>query len=529
MIGLMQDVPLSFDLLLWRAERLFANKCMVTAVPGGVRTLRYGDFVGQVDLLGGVVDNLGVSDDGVVGSLSWAADHHMALYFGVPCSGRVLHTLNPRFSDPQLIHSVNDAADEVLFVDAPLALRIWHLLPSFPSVRHVVIIGDGSALPPAPGGVEVHDYDDLLSGSQPGRRAVTDENQAAMLCYTSGTTGDPKGVLYSHRSLVEQAMVLPSDDSLAIGEADVVLMGGQMYHANGISLPHICMTTGATLVMPGAEMSGERLVDLMVSEGVTVNLIPTPLWPMVIPHLAGRDLPKLRCNLGGGAATPEALSAKVEEVTGIPIQQIWGMTETATHGTLVRAKSYLKDEARSLGATVGLPNPGLMFRIVDEEGTELPWDGTAAGELQVRGLWVAGSYLKVSGTDGFTSDGWLRTGDLATIDPEGYIRVMDRIKDVIKSGGLWVSSLDLEALLSGHPSVSEVAVIGVPDERWDERPIAVVVPSDGHDVDPDELSAVLKGKVPSYWMPDAYVAADELPRTSVGKIDKRELRVRHGS
>lgn len=528
MIGLMQDVPLSFDLLLWRAEHLFADKCLVTAVPGGTRRVRYGDFVQQVDLLGGVIDALGVSEDGIVGSLSWATDHHMALYFGVPCSGRVLHPLNPRFSDPQLIHCVNDASDEALFVDAALAMRIWHLLASFDSVRHVVIIGDGSSLPPAPGHIQVHDFDDLLSRARPGRREITDENQAAMLCYTSGTTGDPKGLLYSHRSLVIQAMTLPSVDSLGIGEADVVLMGGQMFHANGMSLPQLCVATGSTLVLPGTEMSGERLADLMVSEGVTVAMIATPIWPMVLPYLAGRDWSKLRMNGSGGAAVPQALSEEVERLTGIPIRQGWGMTETSTHATLVAIKSYLRDgpadELASMGASVGLPHIGVMVRVVDEDGVDLPWDGASTGELEVRGPWVASSYFNVSSTDRFTDDGWLRTGDLVTIDQEGYVRIVDRIKDVIKSGGLWVSSLDLEALLVAHPSVQEVAVIGVPDERWEERPIALIVASEEQGFDPDELRAMLKDKVPSYWMPDAYVAVDELPKTSLGKIDKKALR-----
>ncbi len=531
MHGLIQDHPLSLDIIMWRAERLFADQAIITRQGPTRRVTKYGELVDRAARVAGALDQLGVPSEGRVGSLCWASDRHMELFYGVPGGGRILHTLNPRLTDDQLRYTIDHGGASALVIDRSLARRVWHLLPGTPQVRHVVLVDDGAEPPESLEGISLHDYDELLAGAVAVRRPVTDERQAAILCYTSGTTGDPKGVLYSHRGLVLQAMNLATADGLGMRATDVVLMGGQMFHANGMGLPQVSVLTGARLVLPGADMSGPGLVDALEQEQVTMAVMVAPIWRVVAPHLAGRDLRSLRWNGAGGAPVPPSLSEQVKAVTGAPIVQGWGMTETSPHATLVAERPELtgasEQELIAVRATAGLPYAGIELRLVDDAGAEVAWDGVTSGELQVRGLWVASGYFGGTPEDTFSDDGWLRTGDVATIDALGYLRIVDRIKDVIKSGGLWIGTIELENLLMAHPSVAEAAVVGVPHERWDERPIALVVPAEGEVVDPEVLRVHLKDKVPSFWVPDAFVPVEDIPKTSVGKFDKKALRDVH--
>jgi fatty-acyl-CoA synthase len=530
MQGLMQDFPLTLPHFFDRAERLFPRKEVVTATPNGVERMTYGDWAVRTRKLGGALDRLGVSGDGRVGTFGWNTARHLELYYAIPCTGRVMHTLNIRLFAEQLAYIVNHAEDEVIFADRSLLGALWPLVDSFSTVKHVVVMDDGAG--DVPDDPRIVDYEEIVAASDPVHFHVADEDRAGSMMYTSGTTGSPKGVVYSHRSMFLHTMGTMMADTLGVRESDVVMPVVPMFHANCWGLAHACVGAGATLVMPGADLSPPSLVNLMESERVTLaGGVPT-IWMGVLPLLEGRDLSSLRIVIGGGSAIPQALSEGFRKAAGLPITQAWGMTETSPLASVCTVKSYLRDgpddELAELRACQGLPVTGVECRVT-EPGTvkELPWDGETSGELQVRGPWVVRDYYNHPGSEeSFTPDGWLRTGDVAVIDEEGYIRLVDRTKDLVKSGGEWISSVELENEIMAHPKVAEAAVIGVPHPKWDERPLACVVVKPGESLTKAEVLAHLEPRVARWWLPDDVAFIDEVPKTSVGKFSKKDLRAR---
>jgi len=534
MQGLMQDFPLTLPHMHARAERLFADKQVVTVTAAGKTSITYGDWAERTRRLGGVLDQLGITPDGRVASFGWNTARHLELYFAAPCTNRVLHALNIRLFPEQLVYVANHAEDEVVFVDKSLAKLVWPLFEKFATVRHIVVMDDGTGeVPDAPAGKQVHDYEELLAGAPPVAFDVRDENQAASMCYTSGTTGNPKGVVYSHRSTFLHTYGVLTAGGLGPVETDRVLPVVPMFHANAWGLAHAAVACGADLIMPGPDLSPKGLASLIESERVTLAAGVPTIWMGVLPELEGRDTSALRAIPCGGSAVPKALSEAYREKIGLPIMQAWGMTETSPVASSGHIKStlaaVLDEEGKAeLRTTVGQPLLGVEARVVSvATGDEQPWDGASSGELQVRGPWVASSYYDdPRSPESFTDDGWLKTGDVATIDAHGYIQLRDRTKDVIKSGGEWISSVELENEIMAHPAVAEAAVIALPHPKWSERPLACVVLREGQTATKDEIVAFLDGRVAKWWLPDDVVFVDEIPKTSVGKFSKKDLRAR---
>jgi len=530
MKGLMQEVPLTLPLIFRRAEQLFPDKRIVTGLAGGARDrTTYAEWCARTRRLGGALQALGISPDGRVGTFGWNTARHLELYFAVPCTGRVLHTLNIRLFPEQLTYVANHAADEVVFVDKSLLPLYQRVAGTFTTVKHTVVMDDG-----VPGDLPDGwlDYEQLLADASPVEFEVDDENQAAAMCYTSGTTGNPKGVVYSHRSTVLHSMGAMLADSAGVCEADVILPVVPMFHANAWGLCQAGVFAGSDLVMPGPNMTPAALVDLMEQERVTLAAGVPTIWMGCLPLLEGRDLSALTRVVAGGSAVPKALSEGFRHAIGLPIMQAWGMTETSPIASTGRLRSSLvhlpDDEKAGIRAMQGIVAPLVEGRIVEPDTTDvLPWDGTTSGELQVRGPWIARTYYDdPRSPESFTEDGWLKTGDVATIRPDGYIRLVDRTKDLVKSGGEWISSVDIENELMAHEKIKEAAVIGVPHPKWVERPLACVVVQDGETLTREDVLAFLAPRVAKWWLPDDVVFIDEVPKTSVGKFSKKTLRER---
>ena len=529
----MQDVPLAITHLFDRAERYHGHKTIFTATGTGRERTTYADWAERTRRLGGVLDGLGISDDGRVATFAWNTARHLELYFAAPCSGRVLHTLNIRLFPDQLTYIVNHADDEVIFVDRSLLALLAPLLPTFERLRHLVLMDDGQGdIPDDLAGHELLDYEALLAAADPVEFQVDDEHRAASMCYTSGTTGNPKGVLYSHRSTFLHTFGAMTVDSLGAREADVILPVVPMFHANAWGLAHAAVAAGSALVMPGPDLSGKALADLIVDERVTVAAGVPTIWMQVLPELKGRDASSLRAIPCGGSAVPKALSEAYREQLGMPILQAWGMTETSPIAAVcvldVDEQTLPVDDQAELRTMVGRINFGVEMRVVDPDSqAPVPWDGESSGELLCRGNWIAATYYDDErANESFTTDGWLRTGDVATVDPRGRIRLVDRTKDLIKSGGEWISSVELENELMAHPEIAEAAVIGVPHPRWSERPLACVVRAPGAEITKDEVVAFLADKVAKWQLPDDVVFIDEVPKTSVGKFSVKDLRAK---
>ncbi|HVM09979.1 MAG TPA: long-chain fatty acid--CoA ligase [Acidimicrobiales bacterium] len=527
MHGLMQDYPLTTVSLFERAERLWSKKEVVTSLPDGRHRYTYGDWAERTRRLGGVLDVLGISASGRVATFGWNSYRHLELYFAIPNTGRVLHTLNIRLFQDQLRYIVDHAEDEAIFVDRSLLGLLWPLVdtPEFKDVWHYVVMDDGKG--DIPDDNRILMYEDLLAEAKPVEFDVRDENRAAAMAYTSGTTGNPKGVVYSHRSTVLHTLGCMTADVLAVSEKDTILPVVPMFHANAWGLAHAGVAAGSTLVFPGADLSPGNIVDLIESERVTVAAGVPTIWMGVLPALEGRDVSSLRAIPCGGSAVPKSLSEGYREAIGLPILQAWGMTETSPIASTGHIKSYLTDDGDTR-ALQGLPAPLVDIRIVEQDTlNELPWDNESTGELQARGPWIARDYYDdPTSREKFTEDGWLRTGDVAAITPEGYIRITDRTKDVIKSGGEWISSVELENEIMGHPKVAEAAVIALPHAKWAERPLACVVAKPGVEVTKEEILEHLSTRVAKWWLPDDIVFIDEVPKTSVGKFSKKTLRER---
>jgi fatty-acyl-CoA synthase len=428
---------------------------------------------------------------------------------------------------------VNHAADEAIFVDRSLVPLLAPLIPTFKTVRHIVVMDDGGdADLQLAAGPAVHDYEELIAAASPVAFDVRDENRAASMCYTSGTTGNPKGALYSHRSTYLHTFGTMQADSLGNCERDVVLPVVPMFHANSWGLAYAGVASGASMVMPGPDLSAPTLADLIVDHKVTVAAGVPTIWMGVLPLLEGRDTSALRAIPCGGSAVPKSLSEGYRQVTGRPILHAWGMTETSPIASVCHLTTAFDDLSEEQKAdqrtTVGTINFGVEMRVVEPETLEpRPWDGATSGELQVRGPWVIRSYYDDDRSpQSFSADGWLKTGDVAVVDHHGYIRLVDRSKDVIKSGGEWISSVDVENELMANPKIAEAAVIGISHPRWQERPLACVVPKAGETLTKEEVLGFLEGRIAKWWMPDDVVFIEEVPKTSTGKFSKKDLRDR---
>ncbi|MFL6161298.1 MAG: long-chain fatty acid--CoA ligase [Jatrophihabitantaceae bacterium] len=531
MHGLMQDYPLTIEAILRHGERMFGAKQLITQQVSDRERITVTDLAGRARQVAGVLAELGVSADGRVGSFGWNTANHVALYFGVPCSGRVLHTMNIRLFADQLIYTVEHAEDEVVFVDQSLLPLLAQYLPKLSTVRHVVVFDDG-APNEFPADSRLVRWQDVAGAEYDFSGMVSDEHTAAAICYTTGTTGNPKGVLYSHRSSYLHSLATQVPATFSLGEADTVLPVVPMFHAMAWGLPYACVMAGASMVLPGPGMAPNLLLDLLESEQVTLTAGVPTIWMGMLPLLPGRELSRLRRIICGGSAVPKALSEGWRAAIGLPITQAWGMTELSPLGTVCSLRSELADASEEVKAdvraTAGIPPAGVELRIVDSETrAELPWDDRAVGELEARGPWIARQYYRTDEPGPqFSDDGWLRTGDVAAISELGYLRLVDRTKDLIKSGGEWISSVELENQIMAHPAVAEAAVIALPHPRWMERPFACVVLREGHQLTKQELLDFLTERVERWGLPDDVEFLEEIPKTSVGKFSKRTLRER---
>ncbi len=517
MHGLMMDQPLLISGLIRHADRHPAQTEFVsTTVVGSVHRYPYRPAPARVRRLANALKRLGVGMHDRVATLAWNGFRHFEIYYAVAGSGAVIHTINPRLFADQIAYIANHAEDKVVFYDTTFAALIEKLKPQLNSVRHFIALND--------------EYERLLDKETDQLEWPSfDEKTAACLCYTSGTTGNPKGALYSHRSTMIHAYAAALPDTLNLSAREVVLPVVPMFHVNAWSLPYSCTMTGAKMVFPGPHLDGKSLHQLFESEGVTMSAGVPTVWLGLLNYMKENRLrfSTLKNVVIGGSACPPAMIRAFQDDFGVQVLHAWGMTEMSPLGTTgtfkARQANLQKAEREALQAKQGRAVFGVDLRIVDENGRELPWDGKAFGDLQVRGPWVIKSYFKGEGGDPL-KDGWFPTGDVCTIDPEGYIQVTDRSKDVIKSGGEWISSIDLENIAIAHPAIAEAAVIGVRHPKWDERPIVVAVKKPGQDVTRDELLRFYEGKIAKWWMPDDVVFVNELPHTATGKLSKLTLR-----
>ncbi len=529
MRGLMMDFPLTVPALLERAGRMFGNVEVVTRRPDRrLARSTWGDLYRRSRRLANALTGLGLRCGDRVATLLWNQTEHLEAYFGVPIAGGVLHTLNLRLHPDEIAYIANHAGDRFLIVDDVLLPIFEKFRDRVKFERVIVVPFGGGDTPSGCGG-----YEDLLAdASEEFTYPQLDENDAAAMCYTSGTTGRSKGVVYSHRALVLHSLDCCGIDTLGISVRDTILPMVSMFHANGWGIPFTSALAGSKLVLPGPFADPEGILDLMERERVTVGLGVPTAWLGILDALENNPERwkfswPVRLLVGGSAAS-EALMRGFEG-HGIKTICAWGMTETTPHGATSVLRPYMdfwSDEAQhAQRLKQGLPAPFVEARIMQPEGVQSPHDGKTVGELEVRGPWVAGAYYNLpEEAHQWSPDGWLRTGDMAHIDEHGYIKLVDRSKDLIKSGGEWISSVDLENELMGHPAVKEAAVIGVPHPKWQERPLAVVVLNEGAKAEPAELRAFLAGKFAKWQLPDAFVFAKEIPRTSVGKFRKTALR-----
>jgi len=517
----MQDVPLTITEIFRRGAAVFPDSEVITWEGERASHATFAEVAERVPRLANALRDLGVREGDRVGTLCWNEQEHLEAYFAVPGMGAVLHTLNLRLPPHQLAHIVNHAEDKVVIVDASLAPLLAAIRPQLSSVEQVIVAGEGdvSALG------DVHRYEQLLAAASPTFQwPDIDERDAAAMCYTTGTTGDPKGVVYSHRSIYLHCLAVWG--AFRLDDTQRLLLIVPMFHVNAWGVPFAAWMVGSDLLMPARFLQPEPLCRFINEEKPTFTAGVPTVFAGMLQHVeaTGTDVSSLQRAVCGGSAVPASLINAFRDKLGVELIQAWGMTETSPIGTVALPPKGVEHTGEmAYRAKTGRAVPGVELRIVDDEGNEVPHDGEAVGEIEVRGPWITGSYYKADAPEKF-HDGWLRTGDVGNIDARGFVQITDRSKDVIKSGGEWISSVELENLLLGHPSVADAAVIGVADELWPERPLAAVVLKQGSSANPDELRAFLSDKVAKWWLPERWAFVDELPKTSVGKQDKKLIR-----
>jgi acyl-CoA synthetase (AMP-forming)/AMP-acid ligase II len=536
MHGLMMDAPLLISDLIRHADRHHGATEIVskTVEDGAIHRYTYRDAHARARRLANVLRRFDLKPQDRVATLAWNGYRHFEIYYATAGSGAVIHTINPRLFPDQIAYIANHAEDQVLFFDLTFAPLVEKLAPQLKSVKHFVCMTDRAHLP-ATQIKNLHSYESLIEAENADFDWPSfDEKTAACLCYTSGTTGNPKGALYSHRSTMLHAYAAALPDTLNISARQVVLPVVPMFHVNAWGLPYSCALTGAKMVFPGQHLDGKSLHQLFEAEGVTLSAGVPTVWLGLLNYMKQENqrFSTLKSTVIGGSACPPAMIRSFQDEYGVQVLHAWGMTEMSplgSAGTLKAKQEKLgKAERDALQGKQGRAIFGVDMRIVDESGAELPWDGKAFGDLQVRGPWVIERYFKGEGGDPLVKDaegrGWFPTGDVATLDAEGYMQITDRSKDVIKSGGEWISSIDLENIAIAHPAIAEAAVIGVKHPKWDERPIVVAVKKAGQEVSKDELLRFYEGKIAKWWMPDDVLFVPELPHTATGKLSKLTLR-----
>ncbi len=531
MQGLIMDHQLLVSDIVRHAERFHGDTEVVSRLPdsnGQIHRSSYGEVAARARRAANALDSLGIAASSNVATLAWNTHRHLELYFGVSSTHRVLHTVNPRLFPEQIIWIINHAEDQVMFFDVTFAALVDGVAPLCRTVKHWVALTSEDKLPVMQN-VKPLAYETLLAAaSDQYQWPVFDEREAASLCYTSGTTGNPKGVLYSHRSTILHAMAACLPDVMALSARDVVLPVVPMFHVNGWATPYTCPMVGAKLVLPGAALDGASLYALFESEKVTFSAGVPTVWLGLLQHLQKHNLKfTTRWRSGvGGSACPPALMKTFRDDYGVRIGHAWGMSEMSPLGTYCTLKNHHltlpPDEQFAVEIKQGRPLFGVDIKIVDDAGAELPRDGKAFGDIHVRGPWVVKGYYKLDNDP--TINGWFPTGDVGTLDMDGYLQITDRSKDVIKSGGEWISSIDLENVAMAHPAVQEAAVIGVPHAKWDERPLLIIVLKPGQQATRDELLAHFTGKIAKWWTPDDVAFVTEIPHTATGKISKLQLR-----
>jgi fatty-acyl-CoA synthase len=533
MHGLMMDTPLVISSILRHAERNYGDREIVSVTADNPRhRYRYSDFGRRTCQLANGLDSCGLARGDRVATMAWNDYRHLEAYYAIGGTGLVCHTINPRLFPEQIVFIINHAADRVLLTDPLFLPLLEKIADRIAVIERFIVLTDDKHMP-ATTLRNTESYESFIgSQSESYEWPELDEKDAVALCYTSGTTGDPKGVLYSHRSTVLHAYAGIAPDVLNLSNRDCVLPVVPLFHVNAWGIPYSALMVGAKLVFPGPKMGdGEALYALMEGEDVTVSLGVPTVWMALLQYTekAGKRLNKLQRTVIGGAAVPESMIRAFRDRHDVVVHQGWGMTEMSPLGTCNSLKAGMErlpaEEVLQIRTKAGRGIYGVEMRIVDDEQNELPWDGSAYGALQVRGPWICSDYFRLNGAAGsHTGDGWFDTGDVATIDPEGFLAITDRTKDVIKSGGEWISSIAIENIAMGHPAVAEAAVVGVPHAKWTERPLLVVRLAEGKQLEKHEMLAWLNGKIASWWMPDDVVFVDAIPHTATGKIKKVDLR-----
>ncbi len=530
MLGQMMTQPLLISSLIDHAERYHGQTEIVSVeTDGTVTRTNWSTIAANARRMGSALTKLGLQPQDRIGTLAWNNRRHLEIYYAASGAGFVCHTINPRLFPEQLVYIINHAQDRVLFFDATFLPLVAAIRDQLTEVKHFVLMGPRSedALQQIPG---LEFYDELIeTGDADFEWPVFDENTASSLCYTSGTTGHPKGVLYSHRSTVLHSFASNTRDVIGYSAMDVVMPVVPMFHVNAWGSPYGCAMSGAQMVLPGPDLHGEALVNLIDTHGVTLAMGVPTIWQGLLAHAAkcGTRLESLERTVIGGAACPPSMIETFRETYGVDTVHAWGMSEMSPLGTanipLAKHRKLPIEEQRKLRENQGRPPFGVELKIVDDDGNDLPHDGVTQGDLMVRGHWVLDSYFKLQDQE-LLQDGWFATGDVATLDPDGYMTIRDRSKDIIKSGGEWISSVELENIAVAHPKLATAAVIGVPHPKWDERPLLVAVKAEGEDPSEADLLDFFDGKIAKWQVPDKVVFVDALPLNATGKVLKRKLR-----